>query len=219
MNDSTRSNNEISKKKKDPKTQIQKTEMTKSQKQLITRREKRAAEMSPQLLRADPTKVGDDDNPWEPLEGFDGSLLCAELFEATGIRDQDTAVHLIGKDGVASVSCKKDKKKKYEGFNRAVSMMKELSPKDPWEGMLIARMVVLHEQLMSLLNSVNSTTDYDTQDKVYISISRLSKMWNESKDRLDRHRRKSDQRIEVKHQHIHVNADKAIVAPRMEMGG
>lgn len=94
-----------------------------------------------------------------------------------------------------------------------------LEPKDEIEGMLCSRLLVLHNQYMTFMarasNPEASTVDIDTQIN---RATKLMRLYNETVDALNKHRRKGEQRVVV--QHVQVNdGGKAIVNGQVNQGG
>jgi len=86
-----------------------------------------------------------------------------------------------------------------------------LEPKDEIEGMLITRLLALHSQYMHFMSRVSNLEQ--TTAGVDMNINRATKLirlYNETLEALNRHRRKGQQKITV--QHVHVSeGGKAII--------
>ena len=86
-----------------------------------------------------------------------------------------------------------------------------LAPQDEIEGMLIHRLVILHNQYMHFMGSV-AYPDQPSQvmDTNLNRATKLMRLYNETLDALNKHRRKGEQKVTVQHVNI-ANGGQAIV--------
>lgn len=94
-----------------------------------------------------------------------------------------------------------------------------LQPQDAFEGMLITRMIAVHNQAMTFMSRSASPTQ--TMDGIDININRATKLfrlWNESMEALNRYRRKGEQKVTVQHVNVS-NGGQAVVNGQYQGGG
>lgn len=100
-----------------------------------------------------------------------------------------------------------------------INTLVAMNPKDIIEGQLCSRLMVLHNQYMNFLCRVANPEQ--TEAGVDLNINRgtkLMRIYNETLEALNRHRRKGEQKVIV--QHVNVgNGGKAIVAGSVDQGG
>lgn len=80
-----------------------------------------------------------------------------------------------------------------------------MNPADEYEGMLCSRLLALHNQYMNFMT--RSCQPNQTTEGIDLNINRATKLmrlYNETLDCLNRHRRKGEQKITV--QHVNVNS-------------
>ena len=147
-------------------------------------------------------------------------LQEATLFAATGSANQHYARMLIN-ETISGFSRNKnnDANTIVETLNIVHATLVSLNPQDPIEGMLCSRLLVLHNQSMHFLS--RSANPEQTNVGVDININRSTKLmrvYNETLEALNRHRRKGKQKIIV--QHVNVgNGGQAVVAGELHRGG
>lgn len=86
-----------------------------------------------------------------------------------------------------------------------------MAPTDIIEGQLCARILILNNQIMEYMSRAASPTQ--TADGRDLNINRATKLmrvYNDTLDALNRHRRKGEQRVVVQHVNVH-NGGQAIV--------
>lgn len=102
--------------------------------------------------------------------------------------------------------------------NAVQDALLSLKPQDEIEGMLISRMLVLHNQYMTFLGKVANPEQ--TTAGIDLNIARatkLSRLHNETLEALNRYRRKGQQKIIV--QHVNVNkGGQAVVGGEFNQG-
>lgn len=87
-----------------------------------------------------------------------------------------------------------------------------LKPQDEIEGMLIHRLIILHNQYMHFMGSV-AFPDQSSQiiETNLNRATKLMRLYNETLDTLNRHRRKGEQKVTVQHVNVN-NGGQAVVA-------
>jgi len=105
-----------------------------------------------------------------------------------------------------------------DAANAITVALTNLKPKDEIEGMLISRLIVLHDQYMTFMARVTALDQ--TVERVDNSINRATKLmrlYNETLESLNRYRRKGEQKVIV--QHVHVGeGGKAVVGGQINHG-
>jgi len=100
-----------------------------------------------------------------------------------------------------------------------INALVSMNPKDIIEGQLCARLLVLHNQYMQFMGSVANPEQ--TIVGIDLNINRgtkLMRLYNETLDALNKHRRKGEQTVTV--QHVNVgNGGQAIVGGQINQGG
>lgn len=133
-------------------------------------------------------------------------LAQAQFCKRVGINDLETARELVAKTALSIVS-NPNKDMTQQEISKAMFMvmtlLKEMNPQDPFEAMLACRMIALHYMGMNELGKVALCLSMDGANQFTSRANKLFKLWNEAKDRLDKHRRKEDQKVVV--EHVHVN--------------
>jgi hypothetical protein len=93
------------------------------------------------------------------------------------------------------------------------SGMIDINPTDPIEGMLVAQLVVAHEASLTMYRRAWSQPDeyFDARCRYLFLADKAQRTVVLLTERLDHHRGRGRQEINVRHQHVTVNADQAIV--------
>jgi len=140
--------------------------------------------------------------------------MAATLYKTMGVTDSEMCLQILSQTVVAMSG----EKKGIKNSTIAINFFKELQPRDAYEAMLISRMISLHSQYMNYLFRATIPDNSTEEENMNINrASKLIRLWNESKASLDKHRKKNDQQIEVKH--FYVNANQAIVGSHMHAEG
>jgi hypothetical protein len=89
----------------------------------------------------------------------------------------------------------------------------DIKSADPIEGMLISQLVVAHEWAMMMFQKAWSQPSeyFDARCRYLALADKAQRTVVLLTERLDRHRNSGQQQITVRHQHVTVNADQAIV--------
>ncbi len=77
-----------------------------------------------------------------------------------------------------------------------------MEPKDSFEAMLACQMIALHYTGMRELSRANFSKGMDASNQYTSRATKVFRLWNEAKDRWDKHRKKEDQRVVVEHVHV-----------------
>ena len=89
----------------------------------------------------------------------------------------------------------------------AQEVLVAMNPQDAYEGMLCGRLFVLHNHYMVFMQRA-SKPDQSTRitDLNINRATKLMRLYNETFDSLNRYRRKGEQKVTVKHQHINIGS-------------
>jgi len=94
-----------------------------------------------------------------------------------------------------------------------------MKPADEIEGMLISRLLVLHDQNMNYMRRAKDAEYQETIDLNLNRATKIGRLYNETLEALNRHRRKGEQKVTVQHQHVNVNnGGQAVVAGQFTQG-
>lgn len=142
------------------------------------------------------------------IEGVDPktlqNLLAAELHKVTGVIDIHVSQQLIKETTASIASGDADLEQLKQLLNMVLEILKEMAPKDVFEGMLACRMIMLHFMGTKELEKAQHCKDLGTSTQYISRASKLLRLWNEAKDRWDKNRRPADQTMKI--EHVHVNA-------------
>lgn len=88
-----------------------------------------------------------------------------------------------------------------------------MKPADEYEGMLISRLIALHQQYMNYMALADANKlRRESRESFINSATKLMRVYNETLEVLNKHRRKGEQKVTVTHNHVNVNeGGKAIV--------
>lgn len=144
------------------------------------------------------------------------SSLCA----ATGSANKDYALKLISQvaGGCFNTSGKDIKVHTADMVNESAGVLLSLAPKDEIEGMLCTRLLVLHDQAMQYM--ARAAAPEQTHAGIDLNINRATKLmrlYNETLDALNKHRRKGEQKVTVQHVNVN-NGGQAIVNGQLNQG-
>lgn len=132
------------------------------------------------------------------------ATLCA----ATGSSSSEYARILLMQVITATAKQKNDA----ASINATFKALLSMAPADEYEGMLISRLIVLHQQYMDMLARSTHQTNMDWKESYINSSTKLMRVYNETLEALNKHRRKGEQKVTVTHNHVNVNeGGKAIV--------
>jgi hypothetical protein len=102
-----------------------------------------------------------------------------------------------------------------EGTIEALAAM---NPADHIEGQLCARLLTLNNQINEFMRRSVECEYHDAIDRNVNRVAKLTRLYNETLESLNKYRRKGEQKVTV--QHVHVNdGGKAIVAAEVTPGG
>lgn len=134
-------------------------------------------------------------------------ILLSTLYAATGSANPEYA-NMLFSQTINACNLTEDLSK---NANTVMNALLEMAPKDSYEGMLISRLIVLHSQYMKFMSTASNSEYTETIDLSINRATKLMRVYNETLEILNRHRRKGEQRVIVQH----VNVEKggqAIVA-------
>jgi hypothetical protein len=95
----------------------------------------------------------------------------------------------------------------------------DIKPADPIEGMLVSQLIVANEAALSMFSRAWRQDNFDFRMKYLAQADRAQRTVIMLTERLDHHRGRGRQEISVRHQHVTVNADQAIVGNVTAGGG
>lgn len=159
------------------------------------------------LLKIDFDKEVDDSQKYS----IQNSSICA----ATGSSSAEYANRLFAL--VIGATGKLDS----DSVNASFKALLAMKPADEYEGMLISRLIVLHQQYMDYMmkSSRAITVNIELHEKFINSATKLMRVYNETLEALNKHRRKGEQKVTVTHNHNNVNVNdggKAIVGSEIK---
>lgn len=132
------------------------------------------------------------------------------LRAATGVDDSNGGMHMLylcaDACGIRGVK----EEDRMESLQTTMHALTSLDPKDTIEGMLVTRLLALHEQGMKFLAIASSAAGDQVRDLYVNMATKLLRLHNESLDMLLRYRRKGEQRVVVQHVNV-ADGGKAIV--------
>lgn len=149
-------------------------------------------------------KEWDEDVTEDQKYFIESATLCA----ATGSSSSEYARILFQQVITATAKQKIDA----DSINATFKALLSMKPADEFEGMLISRLIVLHQQYMDMLARSTHQTNRDWKESYINSSTKLMRIYNETLETLNRYRRKGEQKVTVTHNHVQVNqGGKAIV--------
>jgi len=158
----------------------------------------------------------------ESLEGYQ-ELLQAKIYDTFGVSDVNVALTLIINcvNSIYSYSSESSTQDNAASlrrcFSEVISLFREFGPRDPFEAMMVSKLIIVDITSTREFMSANSS-EYIDRKTIYQNRGiKLSRLWLEIKDKLDKHR-KPNQQINVQHNHIH-NEGQAIIGSQLSMGG
>ncbi len=150
-------------------------------------------------------------------------LLQAKIYDTFGVSDIHVASTLITNcvNSVYSHSLEsqtQDKKAFLRRcFSEVISLFREFRPRDPFEAMMVSKLIIIDLTSTREFISANSSEHIDSKTTHQNRAIKLSRLWLEIKDKLDKHR-KPNQQINVQHNHIY-NEGQAIIGSQLSTGG
>lgn len=102
-----------------------------------------------------------------------------------------------------------------------LSLMQDLAPRDPFEGMLVNQMFLVFRQALHIFNLSNLDGNEgrtDIQDSLTNRYVKLMRLYTQQMEALDKHRRGGQHRMTVEHVHVH-EGGQAIVGNVNQGGG
>jgi len=160
------------------------------------------------------------------IEGYQ-ELLQAKIYDTFGVSDINVASTLVTNCVNSMLSFSVDPLDSSNGeklraylercFSDAISLFREFHPQDPFEAMMVSKLIILDLMSTREFIAANSAGVMDHRTTYVTRGIKLSRLWCEIKEKLDKHRR-PDQRIMVQHNHIH-NEGQAIIGSQLSTGG
>jgi hypothetical protein len=129
-------------------------------------------------------------------------LALLALHSVTGVRNNDAVFMLL--DQLSRLAASDFKKMDATRANNAIAMMDEINPCDGQEAMLAAQMVAVHVASMQCFSrAMLSDQTFMGRDLNLKHGAKLSRIYAQQVEALDKHRRKGQQTVVV--EHVHVN--------------
>lgn len=157
------------------------------------------------------------DNP--PVQEIGRNRQNEIMREITGSNSSEYSGHLFTQLIMANQSQTDNLSRFTATANAYKEALLEMKPKDIIEGQLITKMLVQHDIAMKYMSILTNT---ETTPKLHeMTINRLAKitrLYNESLDTLNKYRRKGEQRVVVQHVNVE-NGGQAIVGNVTQGGG
>lgn len=146
--------------------------------------------------------------------------FASSMYAATGSANEQYALKLITQIAMGCFNLSDEDINVHTAntVNASTGVMLSLAPKDEIEGMLCARLLVLHDQYMQFISraSIKDQTSVGI-DQNLNRATKLMRLYNETLDTLNKHRRKGEQKVTV--QHINVReGGQAIVNGQLNQG-
>jgi hypothetical protein len=157
-----------------------------------------------------------DSHPVSPKDKWEIWNTAINL--ATGSASHEFGYRLFNLCLVAS-GFDKPAKNKGADYTGVLNAMQALKPQDEIEGMLISRLISLHNQSMRYFGCTN--LEGQTTQGIDTNINRstkLARLYNETLEALSKYRRGGEQRVVVQHVNVE-NGGKAIVGNMIAGGG
>lgn len=131
-----------------------------------------------------------------------GRKALLALHSVTGLRNSDAALMLL--DQLLRLSASDFSKLDPTKANAALALMDELKPSDGPEAMLAAQMVAVHYAAMQCFSkAMLDDQSFLSRDLNLKHGAKLSRIYAQQVEALDKHRRKGQQTVVV--EHVHVN--------------
>ncbi|MEH6696680.1 MAG: hypothetical protein V7675_16690 [Hyphomonas sp.] len=157
------------------------------------------------LDRPPPPKVrfSDDGSGFSmALEHQDPERALIALHSVTGVRNNDAVNMLL--DQLTRLAASDMDKLDATRTNRAIAMMDEIKPSDGPEAMLAAQMVAVHVAAMQCFSrALMGDQTFMGRDLNLKHGAKLTRIYAQQVEALDKHRRKGQQTVVV--EHVHVN--------------
>ena len=145
------------------------------------------------------------------IDGWHAQLMAA--FGTTSI----TVAH-VEVERIARALRQRDGKIDPAELDTVIAIVSGQQPKNELEAMMICQMAVTHALTMRSLGNLNRSNEMQQQDSNALTVARLTKAFASQMDALGKLRRGGEQRVVVKHIHIHAGAQ-AIVGAVTHTGG
>ncbi len=154
-------------------------------------------------------------------------LLQAKVYDTFGISDINVASTLVTNcinamlsfsfDAYDLSNIEKVKVSIERYFSDIISLFRELRPCDLFEAMMISKLIIIDLMSTREFIAANSSKNIDQRTIYEARGIKLSRLWCEIKEKLDKHRRPGQQII-VQHNHIY-NEGQAIIGSQLSTRG
>lgn len=144
---------------------------------------------------------GENDSIGLGFEGENDAAAQLEMHMVVGCKNSD-AVNMLTEQLMA-LSAADIEKHDARRMNRAIAMLDELAPTDGCEGMLAAQMVAVHVTAMQCFSRANlEGQTFEGRELNMKHGAKLSRIFAQQLQSLDKHRRNGQQQVIVKHVHV-----------------
>ena len=158
-----------------------------------------------------------DTNP--PIEGTKGTREVEILKDMTGANSWEYANHLIAKLIETNQGQTNNLSRFTSTANAYKEALLEMKPKDIIEGQLITKMLVQHDIAMKYMATLTNTETTPKLHEMCINrLAKITRLYNETLNALNKYRRKGEQRVIVQHVNVE-NGGQAIVGNVTQGGG
>lgn len=164
-------------------------------------------------------QIEDEDESQEEYQ----ELLQAKVYDTFGVSDIHVASTLltncVNSIYSHSLGLKNEGKQDLlrQCFSEAISLFREFRPRDPFEAMMVSKLIIIDLTSTREFIAANSCEFIDRKTTHQNRAIKLSRLWLEIKDKLDKHR-KPNQQINVQYNHIY-NEGQAIIGSQLSTGG
>ena len=142
-------------------------------------------------------------SPQELSETQKNNLFSSELYAATGSSNPEFSNMVLTQ---TIQGCILNSNYSPESISNAMhNALMAMRPKDEFEGMLMSRNLVLHNQYMHYLNLAAQSKSQDERERHITNATKLMRVFNETLDTINKHRRKGEHKVTVTHNHVNVN--------------
>jgi hypothetical protein len=145
----------------------------------------------------------------------EGGLAQTLLMEAVGTSNPDFLEGILRQlANAASQGQDVDERQ----LNFLLAVVAGIEPRDQIEGMLAAQMAAIHMATMTFAHRLANVNNIPRQDSAERAFNKLARTFTSQMEALNRHRGKSQQKMTVKHVHVH-DGGQAIVGSVQGGGG
>lgn len=141
--------------------------------------------------------------------------LSAELAATCGVSDPAIFYEIFGH--LIPAIARDDEDRLEYFYNTAISLFREMECRDAYEAMIISKLIAMHFLSMKELAYSAHESNQQMKDQHLIRFQKLTRLWNECKERLDKHRR-PEQKMKIEYVHV-ADGGKAIIGSELNSSG